>query len=876
MNNTHLQTPPCARRLLTLFASLLATSLTVTAAMPADSTRAQVLRAGAPLLFEKNTGQTDADVRFLSRGGRSTLFLTPAGSTLVVRSGDTAAALRMQLVGANAEPKMEGLDPLAGTMNSFIGSDPAQWRTQIPTYARAAYREVWPGIDLVYHGQQGKLEYDFVIAPGSDPSAIRMQFAGAEKIEVDARGDLVLHIAGGTVRQLAPVTYQQTAEGRREIASRYVLHGAEEVGFEVAAYDAALPLTIDPILWYSTYWGGEGTDEVIAMAVDTNGNSYVTGTTSSTIFPRTTGAFDITLNGGDDISVSKFGPTTTAAQTPAVLYSTYLGGSGREFAGDIAADSAGRAYLVGSTESANFPTVAAFQSSLRGTRDAFVAKLNATGSALDFSTYLGGNGDEVGRGIAVRGTQVHVTGASSSSITFPVNGPYQRFGAGNYDAFVAKFTAAGSALIYSTLFGGSVSSDQGNAIAVDPFGIMYVTGRISGDTENDFPVKSPPGQSLPPFQSTSQGQDDGFVAKFDPAATGEASLIYSTKLGGSGGESGLGIAVDASQRAYVTGGTNSPNFPLKLSARNAVVSTDVFVTKFNADGTAVFYSILIGGENSESGNDIALDVSGNAWVVGDTGSPDFPFSADRLQEPGGGGSDAFVTQIVQKTITFNGRVFVSNFGAGFSTPFGGNQGEDGNTIVVDSANNVHFAGATSSGFGSGFIVQNAPLPFAVGGREGYVVKLGRVDRAPVVQCSVATAQLWPPNSRLVNVGLQVTAADDNDPAPAIDVTVFSDETDVDTGGGAVVSPDAIGWAAGTLQLRAERRGEGDGRVYLIIVRAADSAGNVSNACCTVTVPHGQSAKAKASAAAQAECAGSGGAPATYFLLTPVPTNGARR
>lgn len=842
--------------------------------------RAQCVSAVQPLRFEENTGQTDATVRFLSRGSRSTLFLTPTGSTLVVRSGQKAAALRMSLLGANSAPKIEGLETLPGRVNTFLGKDAAHWRTDIPTYARTAHREVYPGVDLIHHGAQGRLEYDFVVAPGADPGTIRLRFEGAEKVEVAPNGDLVLHVAGSEVRQLAPVTYQHAPEGRREIASRYLLHGPSEVSFSVGDYDRTQPLTIDPVLWYSTYWGAEGTDTVNAINADSDGNLYITGTTNSTIFPRTTGSIDLTLNGGTDVFVSKFSATASNTETPTVIFSTYLGGSADDEGRGIAADSGGNAYVTGVTESSNFPTASPFQPSRRGPSDAFVTKLNASGSALAYSTYLGSTSADAGNGISVSSTQAYVTGEAGTS-DFPTTASgFQRSGAAG-SAFITRFNSAGTALVYSSLLGGT-DVEHGRAIDSQSTGVAFITGDT---TSINFPVKSSPAQSLPPFRSTSGGSVDAFVAKFDTNSAGGSSLTYSTYLGGSANDFGISIIADSSERAHVVGFSQSPNFPQKISTVVLPVkplegSGDAFITKFNADGTAIFYSLLVGGNGEDRATGVGFDKTG-VWIGGTTSSSDFDVSDDALDLTLSGGIDAWLGKIVSTEVIGRGGVVIGTaFTLGYASYFGGHGNEHGTCMVVQ-ASNVHIGGDTTSGVGAGFPLQNAPLPFPVGGQEGFVAKIGRVDQAPEISCTVSKSSLWPPNSSLVNVGLQITATDDTDPAPVVKVSVFSDETDVDSANGGVASPDAVAWAAGTLQLRAERQGSGDGRVYLILLTATDSAGNTGYSCCTVTVPHSRSAKANASvaaqaAAAEAECAGAGGAPAKYFLLTPVPIAAARR
>ena len=498
------------------------------------------------------------------------------------------AVLRLKLLGANPEAKASGLEELPGKSNYFLGNDPKKWRTNVPNYARVKYENVYPGVDLVYYGNQRQLEYDFVVAPGADPKAITLEIEtgnpkleiGKSKIEsgqaqipnpkskIDANGDLVITTDDGEVRFHKPVVYQfapnpesRTPSSEKQfLDGRYVLRARSsanpkskienpkyEIGFEVASYDPTRPLVIDPTLSYSTYLGGSGTDKARFVAVDGSGNAYLIGDTTSTDFPvyPLTNPLQPTSGGATDIFVTKLNALGTA-----LVYSTYLGGSGddtaNDYGGGIAVDSAGNAYITGRTNSTDFPiTVGAigpFQRILGGGSDAFVAKLDPTGSALVYSTYLGGSYEDFGGGIAIDSSgNAYVTGQTQSSSDFPLLNPLQGSLGGPSDAFVASLNATGSALNYSTYLGGS-DIDYGFGIAVDSSGNAYVTGRTFS---SDFPTANP-------FQATAGGSGDAFVAE---VAAGGTSLLYSSYLGGSDLDGGVGIAVDTSDNAYVAGWT---------------------------------------------------------------------------------------------------------------------------------------------------------------------------------------------------------------------------------------------------------------------------------------------------------------------------------
>src|SRR2546425_1545635 len=364
-----------SRRMLVLFPLLVGFACPAAAATEARVSEAY---GKLPLHFEANRGQTHEDVRFLARGPGYSLYLTAGEAVLVLtkpnpdtkrdahstperlntQAREAPVVVRMSLMGAAPKPRVSGLEELPGKANHFIGNDPAKWQTNVPTYAKVQYRDAYPGIDVVYYGNQRQLEYDFVVAPGAGPQRIVLDFKGVERLEIDAQGELVMHAAGGAIRQHKPVIHQDIDGMRREIAGAYVMKSAHQVAFQVAAYDKTRPLVIDPVLSYSSYLGGSGGDEGWGIAVDTLGNAYVTGSTSSTNFPTNLGAFQTALAGGSDAFVTKLDATGSA-----LLYSTYLGGSG----GDggmfrIAVDSLGNAYVAGHTASTDFPvTVGAFQ-----------------------------------------------------------------------------------------------------------------------------------------------------------------------------------------------------------------------------------------------------------------------------------------------------------------------------------------------------------------------------------------------------------------------------------------------------------------------------------------------------------------------------------
>ena len=414
-----------------------------------------------PLSFEANRGQVDSQVQYLARGPGYTVFLTDREAVLALKPGaaerkpltseagrersrpDSGAVVRIQPVGARSDANVQGLDRLPGISNYFIGSDPAKWRTGIPTYGKVKYDGFYPGIDLVYYGNQRQLEFDFVVAPGSDPSSIRLAFQGIDGLEVGPQGDLLLKVKGGEVRMHKPSVYQVVEDRRQMIAGEYLLKDKDQVSFQVAAYDTTKALVVDPALSFSTYLGGSNTEQGNGIAVDSTGDAYVVGTTSSNDFPVVPllAPLDGTLGGSQDAFVAKLDTAGTA-----LTYSTYLGGSDTEQGNGIAVDSTGNAYVIGTTTSNDFPVApipGPLDATLGGSQDALVAKLNASGTALLYSTYLGASNTEAGNGIAVDSTgDAYVTGTTTSNDfpVAPIPGPLDATLGGSQDAFVVKIT----------------------------------------------------------------------------------------------------------------------------------------------------------------------------------------------------------------------------------------------------------------------------------------------------------------------------------------------------------------------------------------------------------------------------------------------------
>jgi hypothetical protein len=655
-----------------------------------------------PLSFEANRGQTDPRVKFLARVGHHAVYLTPTEAVLVLttpketpkdilprRSGSpeqrderTPTVLRTIFAGANPAPRITGLEELPGKANYFIGNDSAKWRTNVPTYARVRYHDLYPGIDLIYYGNQRQLEHDFVVNPGADPNRIMLDVQGAARVEVDTQGDLVLQTAVGQIRHRKPVIYQEVGGRRVDIPGGYVLKDGQRVGFAVATYDRNRPLVIDPVLSYPTNFGRRGIDVGRGIAVDSSGNAYVIGNTDSADFPTTRGAFQTALSGVQGVFVTKLNPTGSAP----LVYSTYLGGSKIDVGRGIAVDTLGNAYVTGYTFSTNFPaTPGAFQTTFPGgSISIFVTKLNPTGSVLMYSTYLGGSGEEEGLGIAVDSSgNVYATGYTTST-NFPTTpGAFQTTFGGGKDVFVTKINPTGSApLVYSTYLGGN-GDDQGYGIAVDSSGNAYVTGYTFS---TDFPT-TPGG-----FQTTFPGgRINVFMTKLNP--TGSAPL-YSTYLGGSGDDAGRGITVDSSGNAYVTGNTTSIDFPTTPGAFQTTKSgcrfcSDVFVTKLNLTSSApLIYSTYLGGSGNNHAFGIAVDSSGNAYVIGTTSSTNFPTTPVAFQAAnlGSGLDAAFVTKL---NPTGSAPLVYSTF-------LGGSGDDQGYGIAVDNLGNAYVTGATSS------------------------------------------------------------------------------------------------------------------------------------------------------------------------------------
>ena len=792
-----------------------------------------------PISFEANRGQTFRSIKFLSRGPGYTLFLTsgeailslektrkhskrdgqPRGDQLTgsvfsifarpslfsafgqstprrtsekdsetIRStgkveSQNREVLRLKLAGANPHTKATGLNELPGKSNYFIGNNPQEWLTNIPNYAEVQYQDIYPGVNLVYYGNPhsgGRLEYDFVVAPGADLGSIKLSIEGADHLSLDARGNLLITVPGGRVRLNKPVVYQQntettfpakkTAPARHFLRGWYQLDANGQVSFKVEAYDASKPLVIDPVLSYSTYLGGAGIDVGTRVAVDSSGDAYITGLTSSTDFPNTPGTVDQTIGAqacGSKLSGKTF-PCPDAFVTElspdgkTILYSTFLGGSMADGATGITVDSSGNVFLTGFTNSSDFPTTSgAFQTVRRGQSDIFVSKLNSTGSALLYSTLIGGAKDDIPMGIAGDSSGNAYIGGITFSTDFPAtNGSFQsaikngacvKSVAYGYtytcpDAFVAKLNNTGTSLAFATYLGGS-NADGATSIAVDSTGAAYVTG-VTEST--DFPTTSGS------YEGTSSGGTCGpssashpctqsFVTKLNPTGTG---LSYSTYFGGNGDTMGTGVAVDATNNSYIAGLTNATNFPTTGQSfamgtcgntTNSFDCPDAFVAKFNSGGTALSYMTYLGGTSYDLATDIRLDGAGDAYVVGATDSLDFPATTSAVQQDFGGGSCSATIDGLPYTFDCpNAFLAVLNTTGSslFSTFLGGAGGSIALGVAVDSSGNALLAGTTIS---ADFPVANAEQGNLAGDTDAFVAKIsGLSTSAAAVSLSPTT------------------------------------------------------------------------------------------------------------------------------------------
>jgi hypothetical protein len=798
-------------------ASLAATSET---ARPSENSRWIKAYGNLPLSFEENRGQTAREVRYISHGSGYELFLTPQEAVLALRSpvhvdlsprnlfatlralrdarrahqATTTAVLRMGLEGTNPESKVIGIDKMPGKVNYFIGNDPKKWQTDVPTYAQVKYAEVYPGVDLVFYGNQRRLEYDFIVAPGADPSVIALKVDGARKMRVDAHGDLVLSVVGGEVKLQRPIIYQQVKGRRREISGKYALAAGHRVTFSVAPYDRSEPLVLDPVLNYSTYLGGNSDDMAAGIAVDSNGNAFIAGTTFSTTFPTTSNAYipePLAANGGTSFAtfVSELNPAGTQ-----LLYSTYLAGSTPgEFAFGIAVDPADKVYVTGFTLSTDFPTsnsanptfIPGFKLSpnagnVNGT--SFLAKFDPTQStgakSFVYSSYISGtNGTngELGHSVAVADSSgvVYVAGVTDSTAgaglaNFPVvNGFQTALSTANGNAFLTKIdTTTSAAPVYSTYLGGNDANsaaaglgfgDAAFGVAVDSSGNAYLIGET---TSTDFSTFSTVNPALKGFDLTypaGNTTNTVFVSRIDTTKTAGASLAYLTYLGGAGSDFGDAIALGPAPNnlAYVTGQTGSSSFPIFPVPGPGVPGP--FQTTKGAFGVAFVslidtttsanpsYSTFLGGTGSDEGLGIRVDAQGNAYIAGKTQSRDFPHSQGAILPaiPASATGSGFVSKISPSGNGQKDLLYSSFFGGDGSAPLF----DQATGIAIDSSNNVYITGQTYS-TASSFPV----FPPSTAATPAFQTSLNSTSDAFIAKLTLLPTLAVSPTS--INFGLQ--------------------------------------------------------------------------------------------------------------------------
>ncbi len=642
-----------------------------------------------PLFFLPNSGLADPQFRYLVQTPR---FNAAFGPELVAFQLQ-GSQVQLRFPGAEGGVKISGVNAMSARVNFLTGRSPDAWNTQLPTYGEIVYHELYSGIDLVYLGSGAELKSEFHVAPGKDPARIQLRYS--QPLTIDDSGALIAHAGETELREKAPEVYQETAHGRITIEARYVLRDANTAAFELGPYDSSKPLIIDPVISYSTYLGGSSAGAITSTAVDDAGNLYIAGWTAAADFPVRSN-YQV-AGGGVDVVVVKLNSTGTA-----LIYATYLGGSGADQAFGIAVDSSGRAVITGSTASPNFPLASPIIATLAGGKAAFVTKLNAAGNGFVFSTYLAGTTYDAGTAIALDSSGNAWVAGDTQSANFPMVGALQSTYGGGTDIFISKITPTGT-LAFSTFLGGSAAEHAGG-IAVAPEGTILVVG---GTYSTNFPVRWG-------TQINNAGNQDAFYLGINPSGT---LLLFSDYLGGSGADQANGIAVNASGDICITGATNSPNFPITTGAIQTAPGglQDVFVRKMNFYSGVVAYSTYLGGSGFDWGSGVAIDTAGNAYITGYTSSLNFPTTGS-VQPTFTGGYDAFVSML-----NTTGGVLA------FSTYYGGSGIDQANTIAIDASGNMYIGGQTNS--------TNLPLqtPYQssnVGGATGWVARLGVTPPQP--------------------------------------------------------------------------------------------------------------------------------------------------
>ena len=801
--------------------------------------------AQLPFAFELNRGQTDPRVMFVARGSGYTLFLASGEAVLSLRSAGPkppvqrqmaglagrgsplarpdarvagkalppllsehslslpawphrqfepehqaataepapASVLRLRLVNANPNAHASGLEELPGKSNYFIGKDAKKWRTNVPNYAKVRFQDVYPGVDLVYYGNQRRLEHDFVVSPGADPSKIELAIEGADSLRLDGKGNLVAQTASGQLLLRKPAVYQPgnpklPIQNLKSVEGRFVLLAKNRAGFEVGDYDRTQPLVIDPVVEYSTYLGGSGYDYAEAIAVDADGNAYVAGVTNSPDFPFTVGTYPITGDAVTSAFVTKLNPAGSAIE-----YTAYLGGAAT--AGGVAVNSAGELYVAGSTYGDGFPTTAgALQAAVAGYADVFISKLSATGSELLYSTFLGGSDqeDRCAPAIAVDSSgNAYITGSTLSD-DFPTTpGAFDRTCGsdgrcnreeGQYwvaypDAFVAKLDPTGTTLVYSTYLGGSGDENSAQWYHFKPSIIVDASGNaiVSGITLSpDFPTTDGA------FRSAIAGGIDVFVAKLDPSG---ASMVSSTYLGGSGYDTSSGLALDTAGNVIVAGLTFSEDFPTTAGAFKTTCTGcasyyfsptgDNFAAKFSHTGSALVYSTYLGGVAGNQVNGIAVDSRGNTYAVG--------AAAAAGPDPWLGFTGLYQDAILAK-LNPSGTAPLFTLNLGPADPYGATG------VALDSGGNAYVVGGTTLSQGRDFAPTSGAFQTSpAGGLDVFVAKISSTPGGPSV-CPFPDG-LYFGNQILATTSSEQRLTVTNDGDELLNISSFTVDSDFD-------------------------------------------------------------------------------------------------